>query len=325
MRILVLGGSVFLSRAAAAEAVRRGHEVTCANRGLTGTVPAGARFVRYDRSEPVPAGLAGFDAVIDVGRHPSRVDAALNALPAAHWVFVSSISVYADERTPGQTPTADTVEPRWEDVDLQQDPSAYGPMKVACEHLVRDRAASASVVRPGLIVGPGDPTGRFTYWPVRLGRAAVAPTVLAPGDPDDLVQVIDVRDLGGWLVDLAEGRVVGTFDATSPPLPIGRLLQDVAAGCDADPQWVWVTPEFLRSHEVVPWAGPRSLPLWVPRPELTGMLAHDPVGSLAAGLRIRPFADTARDTLAWATATPEAVVAGLTAQEEADVLAAWRG
>jgi len=325
MRILVLGGSVFLSRAAAAEAVRRGHDVACANRGLTGTVPDGARFVRYDRTESVPGELAGYDAVIDVARHPSRVAAALNALPDAHWVFVSSISVYADEATPGQTPAADTVQPRFDDVDLREDPSAYGPMKVACEQLVRERASTASIVRPGLIVGPGDPTGRFTYWPVRLARSAEAPAVLAPGEPDDLVQVIDVRDLGAWLVDLAEGRVVGTFDATSPVVPFGQLLQEVAAGCGADPQQVWVPQDFLVSHDVAPWAGPRSLPLWVPRPELAGMLAHDPDGSVAAGLRIRPFADTARDTLAWVRSTPGAVVAGLTAQEEAAVLAAWQG
>ena len=326
MRLLVLGGSVFVSRAAAAAALERGHEVICANRGLTGSIPSGAGFVRFDRAEPVPAELAGFDAVIDVARHPSRVQRAVEALPDAHWVYVSSISAYADEATPGQradAADAATLQPRYDDVDLGEDPSAYGPMKVACENLVRDGAASASIVRPGLIVGPGDPTGRFTYWPVRLGRAAEAPAVLAPGSPDDLVQVIDVRDLAHWLVDLAERRRNGSFDAVAPPVRFEALLDEVAAGCDARPDWVWVPQDFLRAHQVMTWAGPRSLPLWVTRPELDGMLAHDPAPSLAAGLRPRPAAETARDTLAWVRATPDAPVTGLTAAEEAALLAAW--
>ena len=124
MRLLVLGGSVFLSRAAAAAALERGHEVTCANRGLTGSIPEGARFLRFDRADPVPAELTAFDAVIDVARHPSRVQRAVAALPEAHWVFVSRISAYADEATPGQRANAATLEPRYDDVDLSQDPTA---------------------------------------------------------------------------------------------------------------------------------------------------------------------------------------------------------
>ncbi len=324
MRLLILGGSVFLSRAAAVVGLERGHEVTCANRGLTGSLPDGARFVRFDRAEPVPSELDGFDAVIDVARHPSRVQRAVEALPDAHWVFVSSISAYADQKTPGQGPDAATLPPRYDDVDLRQDPAAYGPMKVACEQLVMDGAASATVVRPGLIVGPGDPTGRFTYWPVRLGHTADAPEVLCPGDPADPVQLIDVRDLAAWLVDLAEQRRTGTFDAVTAPTGFGTLLADVAAGCGAAPRWVWVPQEFLQEQQVAPWAGERSLPLWVPRPDLAGMLAHDPAPSLAAGLRLRPVAETARDTLAWVRASAGAPVSGLSRQEEAAVLAAWR-
>mgnify|MGYP002585609004 CR=1 FL=1 len=304
--------------------LERGHEVTCANRGLTGSLPDGARFVRFDRAEPVPSELGGFDAVIDVARHPSRVQRAVEALPDAHWVFVSSISIYADQETPGQRSDAATLAPRYDDVDLRADPGAYGPMKVACEQLVMDGAASATVVRPGLIVGPGDPTGRFTYWPVRLGRTAEVPEVLCPGSPDDPVQIIDVRDLGAWLVDLAEQRRTGSFDAVAPPVAFGTLLADVAAGCEADPRWVWVPQEFLQQREVAPWAGDRSLPLWVPRPELAGMLAHDPTPSLAAGLRLRPVAETAHDTLAWVRATSDAAISGLSRQDEAAVLAAWR-
>lgn len=324
MRLLVLGGSVFLSRAAAVAALALGHEVTCANRGLTGSLPEGAAFVRFDRADPVPDGLRGFDAVIDVGRHPSLVQRAVEALGDAHWVFVSSVSVYADETTPGQGADAVTVNPRYDDADLRTDPGAYGPMKVACEQLVREGAASASVVRPGLIVGPGDPTGRFTYWPVRLARTPQAPQVLAPGQPDDIAQVIDVRDVAAWLVDLADQRRVGTFDAVGRPGPLATLLAEVAAGCQAEPDWVWVPQDFLRGQQVEPWAGPRSLPLWVPRPELAGLMAHDAGPALAAGLLPRPLGETARDTLAWVGSTPDAAVAGLTLEEEAAVLQAWR-
>ncbi|WP_244930492.1 NAD-dependent epimerase/dehydratase family protein [Nocardioides sp. W7] len=325
MRILVLGGTVFLSRAVAAEAVRRGHEVVCACRGTSGSVPDGARHVETDRTRPLPAELTGFDAVVDVGRHPSWVRAAVERLPDAHWVFVSTINVYADESTPGGTPAGLTLrEPVREDVDLTTDPEAYGPMKVACEQLVTEGTASSMVIRPGLIVGPGDPTGRFSYWPARLGDAGPHPEVLAPGDPADTVQVIDVRDLADWIVDSCELRRTGVFDGVGPVRPLGELLAEVAAGCDADPAWTWVPQDALEAQQVQPWSGPRSVPLWLPRPAYDGMLAHDVTPSLAAGLRLRPLADTARDTLAWLRATPDPTVTGLSIDEEAEVLAAWR-
>ncbi len=321
MRILVLGGSVFLSKATAAEAVLRGHEVVCANRGLSGGVPTGAGFVKYDRDDRWPDELRGFDAVVDVARHPSRVKRAVEALPDAHWVFVSTVSVYSDEATPGQRPGAPLVEPITEDVDLRENPAAYGGMKVACEQAVTAGAVSASIVRPGLIVGPGDPTGRFTYWPVRMARAAGP--VLVPGNPEDPVQVIDVRDLASWLVDLAENRTEGTWDAISQPLGIGELLTRVAEGCDVAPVLVWVPRTFLEAQGVQPWVGPRSLPLWLPRPEADGMQSHDAEPAFEAGLDLRPLAETARDTLAWFRGQPDAVLTGLTPDEEAQVVAAW--
>src|SRR4051794_9706495 len=132
MRLLVLGGTVFLSRAVAADAVARGHEVTCLARGSSGSVPDGARLVTTDRSKPLPSGLGEFDAVVDVARHTSWVRNAVAAFPSAHWVFVSTVNVYADETTPGGTPaTLPLVEPIEEDVDLAEQPEAYGPMKVA--------------------------------------------------------------------------------------------------------------------------------------------------------------------------------------------------
>ena len=326
MRLLVLGGSMFLSRAVAEEGVRRGHDVTCACRGSSGSLPDGVRHVAWDRREAMPADLARseVDAVVDVARHPSWVRTAVATFPGAHWVFVSTINVYADESTPGGRPgTLAERQPVHDDVDLAEDPEAYGPMKVACEQLVRDGAASAMVVRPGLIVGPGDPTGRFGYWPARMGDVPDHPEVLAPGDPGDTVQVIDVRDLAAWIVDSAEARRTGTFDGIGAALPIGDLLAEVAAGAGVQPDLNWVPQEFLAEREVEPWAGPRSVPLWLPRPEYDGMLAHDATPSYDAGLVTRPIADTARDTLAWLRDTPDAAVTGLGREEEAAVLAAW--
>ena len=333
MRLLVLGGTRFLSRAVAADAVARGHDVVCAARGESGEVPSGATLVRWDRDQPPPSDLLGrpVDAVVDVARHPSRVASALAALPEAHWVFVSTISVYADDATPGGRPgTLPLREPVRTDVDPMSSVEAYGGMKVACEQLVRDAAASATVVRPGLIVGPGDPTGRFTYWVRRLADAAheaaddgPVADVLAPGDPADLVQLVDVRDLAAWLVDCARRRLVGDFDAVGPARPIAEVLTDVASGVDAEPRLVWVPRQELERQGVEPWAGPDSLPLWLPRPEYDGMLAHDATPCLEAGLTVRPLADTTRATLRWLEQTPDATVTGIDRTREAALLAAW--
>ena len=323
MRILVLGGTVFLSKAVAAEAVSRGHSVDCAARGSSGSVPDGARLMAWDRDQPVPADLRDtpYDAVVDVARHPSRVRSAVAAWPGAHWVFVSTISVYPDEATPGGTPATMAVrEPIVEDVDLSVDMEAYGPMKVACEQIVQEGAASSLVVRPGLISGPGDPTGRYTYWPARLAHDG---EVLAPGRPDDDVQIIDVRDLATWVVEGAAARTTGVFDGVGPVSRLADLLARSAEGVGATPSWTWVDQDFLTEQGVAPWSGPDAVPLWLPRPEYDGMLAHDPTPSLAAGLRPRPVAETARDTLAWVRAHPDAAVGGITREREAELLAAW--
>jgi nucleoside-diphosphate-sugar epimerase len=324
MRILVLGGTVFLSKATAAEAVARGHEVVCAARGESGAVPDGARLVAWDRREEPPAELTGtpYDAVVDVARHPSWVRRAVGAFPDAHWVFVSTINVYEDESTPGGRPGSLPLRAALhQDADLSVDMDAYGPMKVACEQVVQDGARSAMVVRPGLISGPGDPTGRFTYWPVRLADGG---EVLAPGAPDDAVQIIDVRDLATWLVDAVEAGTTGEYDGIGPVMGLADLLAQVASGVGASPEWTWVDPEFLTAQGVAPWVGPDGVPLWLPRPEYDGMLAHDPGPSLAAGLRPRPIAETAAATLTWLRATPDAVVTGISRQREAELLASWR-
>ena len=325
MRLLVLGGTMFLSRAVAEEAVRRGHEVTCACRGVSGSVPEGASLVTWDRRQPMPDQLAAtsYDAVVDVARHPSRVRAAVGAWPDAHWVFVSTINVYADDATPhGKPGNLSLRNPIHDDVDLAEDPEAYGPMKVSCEQAVLEGATSSIVIRPGLIVGPGDPTGRFSYWPRRLASGG---EVLAPGDPADLMQVIDVRDLAVWIVDSAETRRTGVFDGVGPAMPMADLLGQAADGVDGSVTFTWVDQEFLAGQGVEPWAGPESVPLWLPRPEYDGLPAHDATPSLEAGLSIRPVADTTRDTVAWLDATPDAVVSGISRDRERELLDAWHG
>jgi nucleoside-diphosphate-sugar epimerase len=336
MKLLVLGGTVFLSRAVAEEAVRRGHDVTAACRGTSGTLPDGVRHLPLDRetqsladvlpaapgAEAVAAGPPPFDAVVDIARQPQRVRDAVRALPDAHWVFVSTINVYVDESVPGGTPeTLALRDPILED-SAEDSAESYGAKKVGCEQIVREGAASSVVIRPGLIIGPGDPSGRFTYWPNRLAGGG---EVLAPGSPDDRVQVVDVRDLAAWLVDAAERRLTGVYDGSGPAMSRAEFLDRVAAGVvDGErPTLTWVPQEFLAEQKVEPWSGPRSVPVWLPLPEYAGLCDHDVTASLAAGLAIRPLEESARDTLAWVRETADAAVTGLTREEESEVLAAW--
>jgi nucleoside-diphosphate-sugar epimerase len=322
--MLVLGGTMFLSRAVAEEALRRGHDVTCACRGVSGTVPDGATHVVWDRGDqetPAELAAASFDSVVDVARHPSHVRSAVAAFPDAHWTFVSTINVYSDDTIPNGT--ADTL-PLHDPVHTDEDPTAspelYGAMKVSCEQSVLEGAASAMIVRPGLIVGPGDPTGRFSYWPARLADGG---EVLAPGSPDDAVQVIDVRDLAVWIVDAAEARTTGVYTGTSHVMTRGEFLAQMADGLGVEPHLTWVDQEFLAEQEVEPWMGPRALPVWLPLPEYAGLMAHDVRASYDAGLATRPIGDTARDTLAWLRDHPDAASTGIGREDEAEVLRAW--
>jgi nucleoside-diphosphate-sugar epimerase len=332
MRLLILGGTLFLGRATAAHAVAAGHEVTCAARGVSGAVPDGATLVPVDRSRP--DGLAAldgrtFDAVIDVARVPSHIRQALAALAGrtGHWTFVSSVSVYADMSVPDgradDTPLLPPAPPE------QDDPSgeAYGPCKVAGEQAVLAAGVPALICRPGLVVGPEDPSDRFTYWPVRLARpdARTGGPVLAPGRPDDRTQVIDVRDLAAWLVHAAEAGTTGVYDAAGVPLSWADFLAGVAAGVGAAPELVWVDQPFLLDHEVQPWMGPRSLPVWLTLPEYAGMTTRDVSDAIAAGLTFRKLSDTARDTMDWYTSVGAPnLKAGLDPADEALVLEAWR-
>ncbi|CCE11258.1 conserved hypothetical protein [Bradyrhizobium sp. STM 3843] len=321
MRLLILGGSQFLGRAIAAHACAAGHEVTCAARGLSGPIAAGARLVVVDRD--VVDGLAplvdqDFDAVVDVSRHPGQVRRAVAALKprAAHWTFVSTVSVYADNRTPGQrADTAPLREPTAPDVEQSSD-ATYGAAKLACEQAVGE---DAFICRAGLIVGPEDPTGRFSYWPARLARGG---EVLAPGAPDDAVQFIDVRDLARWIVYAAEVGLTGIYDGIGPTMTRGALLAECAAAMSASCTFTWADRAFLETHDVRRWAGPRSLPLWLPLPDYAGFATRDTTPARNAGLQARPLAETARDTLAWLRQA-NGHVDGLTIDEERGVLAAW--
>lgn len=328
MKILVLGGTVFLSRAVAAEAAARGHDVLCAARGVSGSVPGGVPLVRWDRGDPVPEELvhAAPDAVVDVSRIPSHVRRAVAAFPEAHWTFVSTINVYDDVATPGGTPaTLPLLDPVETDEDPASGPEIYGAMKVACENTVRAGTAASMVVRPGLIAGPGDPSGRFTYWPARFAEAAAdGGPVLVPEPVDELVQLIDVRDLARWIVDGSEAGTTGVFDAVGHPTPRSEVLAQVADGVGAAPDLVRAGPETLTAHDVAPWSGARSLPLWIGDPDWSGMLAHDVTSSYEAGLRTRPVSETARDILAWLRAEPDANVTGLTRAQEREILDAVR-
>jgi len=328
MRLLVLGGTVFLSRTVSDLAVARGYDVSCACRGESGPLPAGVRHIRVDRDDPDGfAGLAGerFDAVVDVARRPSQVRRALTALAerTGHWTFVSTCSVYADDATPGQRVDTAPVLPEAAPNADETDPESYGPLKVACEQAVRTvRGGDAFVVRAGLIGGPHDVTDRFSYWPLRLARGG---EVLAPGSPADVMQVIDVRDLAAWLLDSAAAGRTGTYDGVGEAIPFGRLLERVAAGIGVRPRLTWVDQDFLTDQGVQPWMGDRSLPLWLPRPRYAGHSSRNGGPAYRAGLRRRDIAETARDTLAWerAVSREHPVNAGLTEAEETELLAAW--
>ena len=330
----MLGGTQFLSRAVAADAVSRGHTVTCAARGESGTVPDGARHAYLDRTAPDWTTLEGeWDAVVDVARTPSWVRDALTALAdrVPHWTFVSTISVYADHTILHGTPeTVPLLEPLTDDVALRdgagappQEPDsaeAYGASKVACEQAVQATAQEALIVRPGLIVGPGDPSGRFSYWPERIAEGG---DILAPGSPENDTQLIDVRDLAAWIVDGAEQQLTGVYDATGRVTSLGEVLEAVTIGVGGDPHLFWAHPAFLGRHHVEPWSGPRSLPLWLPD-EMAGMVSHDVSPAFDAGLRTRPLSETAADTLAWLRSERgRATVTGMTRAEEQELLDDW--
>ncbi|AXB41101.1 NAD-dependent epimerase/dehydratase family protein [Amycolatopsis albispora] len=302
MRILVLGATGHGSGWIAAEGAVRGHEVICAARGRSGTVPPGARLVKVDRSRPgALAPLAGqrFDAVVDVAYGAlGWVREALATLDAGHWTFVSSINTYADTATQHQTADAPQVPPVYEEerVDLADTtPEHYGGIEVASEHAVRDTMGARSlIVRPGPISGPGDKTDRFAYWAGRCHRGG---PVVVPDDPAQPIQHLDARDLARWVITAAEQRLTGAFDAVGPVRDfLGTLTEIAAVVGRADTELVPIAPADLLAAGVHHWQGPASLPMWLPEP-FYGLVSHDWRATRDAGLTIRPFADTVHAAL----------------------------
>jgi 2'-hydroxyisoflavone reductase len=328
MRVLVLGGSLFLGRHVVEAALAAGHEVTLFHRGKTQPelFPEVER-VLGDRDGGLGA-LAGrrWDSVIDTCGFVPRVVAQSVRLPVDRYVFVSTVSVYADLTRPPDEQAAVRPEPDHEDVRVE-----YGGLKAACERVVREACGErAIVVRPGLIGGPHDPTGRFTYWPQRIVEGG---TVLAPSPSDAPVQVIDVRDLAAWLVELAVDAAGSggprTYNAVGEAWTLGALLDALVADLSPDARLAWASPDALEG--VTPWS---ELPLWIPDADSLGMMRIDPAAALRAGLRRRPILETARDTLAWARelgGAPPRQADGryapvtLTREKERAVLARLRG
>ena len=304
MRLLILGGTAFLGRATATAALRRGHEVTCLARGTSGPVAEGAELVVGERSTSTGyAALDGdFDAVIDVAREPRHVRTALRALEGriGRWSLVSTINVYADVGPDviGADESAPLLD-AWDGDDWT--PEQYGAGKVTCERLVAQAYPDAHLIaRAGLLGGPEDVSDRTGYWPLRFAHPSRADgRVLVPHSPDAQVQLIDVRDLADWLVAGAENEVVGVFNASGPSVPLHGALAAARKVAGHTDELVPVTPDWLAAHGVSPWMGERSLPLWLPWPDLAGMMTVDNGAAQRAGLTVRPLPQTFTDALAW--------------------------
>ncbi len=328
MNILILGGTVFLGRHIVYAAAKRGHTVTLFHRGKTNAeLFDGFEVLHGDRDDGVD-GLAAlgdrrWDAVVDTcGYTPGvvRASAQLLAERTDHYVFISSISVLADHDTPRQTEdTTLAVLPEGADRETVTGES-YGPLKALCEAEVNEAFGErAIVVRPGLIVGPFDPSDRFTYWPRRIAQGG---SVLA-SPQDQPVQLIDVRDLAEWVVHLIDEKISGTFNATGPrePLTMGQMLLACQAMTASFTEFVHVPDEFLVEHDVVPFV---QLPLWIPAPH-HGFLDVDISRALANGLVLRPLGETICDTLNWDATRPDhtEIGAGLTFEREQELIGVW--
>jgi 2'-hydroxyisoflavone reductase len=328
MKLLILGGPKFVGRHLIDAALAANHEVTFFNRGQTNPdAYPDVEKLRGDRDGDLAA-LHGrsWDAVIDTSGYIPRLvadSARLLADRVAHYTFVSSISVYASMATPHQDESAPLGTLADESVE-EVTSETYGPLKVLCEQAVeRYFPGRALHVRAGLIVGPHDPTGRFTYWPWRVDRGG---EVLSPGTPDDLVQFIDGRDLAAWMVQMADRRQAGTFNATGPTTSLtwGELLTTCQTVATSLSQLTWVADDFLLEQGVQPW---QELPLWVPASaeETTGLYTIDCGRAIDAGLTFRLLTETVRDTLTWLKQRNGNWTwqTGLSAEKETAVLQAW--
>jgi 2'-hydroxyisoflavone reductase len=329
--ILMLGGTGFLGPRTVEAALRRGYKVTLFNRGKThpGLFPE-LEKLHGDRDKDDLKALEGrkWDAVVDTSANVPRwvkKAAAVLGPNIGHYLYISSISAYADLSKPGcdeTGPLATIKDPTTEKIDGE----TYGALKALTEKAAETAMpGKVTVVRPGLIVGPEDPSDRFTYWPVRVARGG---EVLAPGSPDDPIQLIDVRDLGEFLIRLIENRTTGVFNALGPDqkLTMGRTLDACKEIARSDASFAWADAEFLEKQGVHAWS---DMPAWVPSSgETAGFARVSNARALKAGLTFRPIAETAKATLDWFQTLPESrrskLRAGLTPEREAKVLKAWK-
>ena len=324
MNILIIGGTRFLGRHLVTSTLERGHHVTLFNRGQSNpTLFPDIETILGDREHDLARlTTRSFDAVIDTcGYLPRIVRLSAQALKDSieSYVFISSISAYADfsqlgitENSPLATMPDETVE--------EITGETYGPLKVLCEKTVEaEFPARTLIIRPGLIVGPYDPTDRFTYWPVRVARGGA---LIAPEKPEVPVQIIDGRDLANFTLRLVEQKATGDYNATGPDydLTLGAMLETCKQVSGSDAVLRWASVEFLSQHNVAPWS---DMPVWVPdTPDEAGFSKVDVSKAIAAGLTFRPLAETVRDTLAWASDRGPGYPwrAGLTEEREAELL-----
>jgi 2'-hydroxyisoflavone reductase len=337
MRILILGGTGFIGPHQIRYALSRGHSVTLFNRGKQPLPwPKTVEQLVGDRTTGDLRALEGraWDVCID---NPTTLPAWVRDMgrvlhgKVRQYIFISTVSVYANYRVPadesaplaeysGADPMAETAE----SVRASRN-ALYGPLKARSEQEARRQFKDiTTVIRPGLIVGPGDETDRFTYWPVRLTRGG---EVLAPGDGTDPVQIIDVRDLAAWTIGLAERRIFGTFNATGPaqPLSMGAMLHAIAQATHSTARLTWVPADFLDTEKVEAWS---DMPVWVPAVgDFAGFARTIIAKALAAGLEFRPLGETVTATLDWfRQQTPKrqaSLKSGLSAARETQVLADW--
>lgn len=338
LRILILGGTGFIGPNQVRYAIARGHKLTLFNRGRNPKDwPGEVEEVTGDRNTGDLASLKGrtWDVCID---NPTslpfwvRDAGAVLKGNVGHYIFVSTISVYADERPVGQDETAPTLKYKGTDEAVMKETQEslrakmgelYGPLKARSEQEAEKWFPGiTTIVRPGLIVGPGDESDRFTYWPVRLDRGG---DVLAPGDGSDPVQFIDTRDLSEWMIRLAEAKTLGIFNAMGPSYPITmqEMLLGIRAATTAGAKLHWAPTDFLDKQKVSAWG---DMPVWVPGTgETEGFSRRTNARALAAGLTFRPLAQTALDTLAWFKSLPAerqaTLKAGIKPEREKEVLA----
>jgi 2'-hydroxyisoflavone reductase len=341
LKILVLGGTGLIGPPMVSYAIARGHEVTLFNRGKTNAeLFPDLEKLQGDRNDDISALKAQvdagrrWDAVVDnTASIPRWVteSAGLLAAAADSYLYTSSISAYADYSTPNADETAPVGQISQEDeakVLTTKDITGenYGPLKARCEEEARKAFTDqhTCVVRPGLIVGPGDYSDRFTYWPVRIYKGG---EVMAPGNPTDPVQFIDARDLGEWYIRLLEAGTTGTFNGVGPrsPMDIAGMLYGIRATVDNDISFTWVDAEFLEEHEVQPWM---HMTVWVPAgEEYAGFSTSNIDRAIEAGLTFRPLADTTVANMEYWNSLPEerreTPKAGCPAELEEKVLKAW--